>query len=121
MYLCNDKKDKVGIKIVETPNGAATAGASIYWTLTAADLADQGVDDISKYMILAVNDVIPALEGDDAANFFPPVRNDIGENYGYPTVSVSIDYTESKITVFWENSSSESSVRKIRIALLEIR
>ncbi len=120
MYLFNDKKDKVGIKIVETPIGSATAGASINWTLTAADLADQGVDDISKYMILAVNDVIPALEGDEAANFFPPVR-DVGDNYCYPTVSVSIDYTESQMVVFWENSSSESSVRKIRIALLEIR
>ncbi len=121
MYLFNDKKDKVGIKIVETTNGVATAGgASIYWTLTAADLAEQGVDDISKYMILAVNDVIPANEGDEAANFFPPVK-DVSDNYCYPTVSVSIDYTESQMVVFWENSSSESSVRKIRIALLEIR
>lgn len=120
MYMFNDDKSKANVKVIETPTGTATAGASIYWTLTASDLAAQGVDDISKYMILAVNDVVPALEGDETAGFFPPCRA-TGDTYNYATVNVTIDYEESKVIGFWENSGSESSVRKLRIALLEIR
>ena len=121
MYLFNDKKDKVGIKIIETPTGAVTAGGSIYWTLTAQDLAQQGVDDITKYMILAVNDVVPALEGDEYAKLYPASRTTSGENYCYPTIQTSIDYSEQKLIGFFENSGSETAVVKLRIALLEIR
>ena len=121
MYMFNDDKSKAEVKIIETPIGSVTAGGSIYWNMTAQDLAQQGVDEINKYMILAVNDVIPALEGDEYAGYNPANKIISGENYGYPTIQVSIEYSEQKLIGFFENSGSETAVVKLRIVLLEIR
>lgn len=121
MYMFDENKNKVDVKVVETPIGTVTAGGSIYWNMTAQDLAQQGVDDITKYMILAVNDVIPALEGDEYAGYNPSSRTISGENYCYPTIQVSIEYSEQKLIGFFENSGSETAVVKLRIVLLEIR
>ena len=56
MYLFNDKKDKVQAVIVKTAKTTIAASSTKTWIFDSAALAELGIDNIKKYMIIGLDE-----------------------------------------------------------------
>lgn len=55
MYMFDENKNKVDVKVIKTSSQLTNSGSVAIWEYDADDLEELGIDDIGKYTVLAVN------------------------------------------------------------------
>lgn len=116
MYLFNDKKDKVEAVIVKTAKTTVAASSTKTWLFDSAALAELGIDDIKKYMIIGLDEkcydsVTPAKFQINSLNLVPgPLMRFRAWSPAY--------YNE--LNIQYENSLTDAVDVEIRVLLIKV-
>lgn len=83
MYMFDENKNKVDVKVIKTDSKLTSSGSVAIWEYDAEDLEGLGIDDVSKYTVLAVNQQISNNE----------------KLYAYKTDSTDMVYPNASIII----------------------